>query len=349
MNDAKEINDDSTPNEVVAYLNNRLQSGEQPSTTHDVLADIQDGGLPLPRFNTSTTMIANIVNNWFDGSGVMHIVCDGLNRNLIVYTLSRVQEVSGSSLVWWWKEIDSDTYDRLMSSVQKGRELQFLLHEARDNHFMLTETIQKIWDATRSLPIEHSLRFCKKILGEHLRVWDTVLGAKTGSWESVHESRSLSWERWIKNGGKIEFATDYDVTVVQVAPERNEGLIKCWQNLIENESDPTKVLDVLQDVDYSGVMSSPSRFPYRDLYSKVKGYREDLSNIQYARTDPNLSDYGWLNIVDIFVTVDENSKPFVYMLSNNPADYRWTLWEDISFISPYLHKAGWRIDDQPQQ
>ena len=143
--------------------------------------------------------------------------------------------------------------------------------------------------------------------------------------------------------------TNYAVTVVQVAPEQNEGLIKYWQNLIKDESDPTKVLDVLQDVDYSGVMSSPSRFPYRDLYSKVKGYREDLSNIQYARTDSNLSDYGWLNIVDIFVTVDENSKPFVYMLSNNPADYGWTLWDNIAFISPYLHKAGWRIDDKPQQ
>lgn len=349
MNDAKEITDDSTPNEVVAYLNNNLQSGESPSTTHDVLTDIQDGELTLPRFNTSATMIANIVNNWLDGSGVTHIVCDGLTKNLIVYTLSEVQEVSGSSLVWWWKEIDSTAYIRLMSPIRKGYELQFLLHEARDNHFMLTETVQKVWDAARSLPIEHSLRFCKKILGERLRVWDTALGTKPGSWENVHESRSPSWERWIANGGKIEFVTDYDVTVVQVAPEQNEGLIKYWQNLIENENDPTKVLDVLQDVDYSGVMSSPSRFPYRDLYSKVKGYREDLSNIQYARTDPNLSDYGWTNIVDIFVTVDENSKPFVYMLSNNPANYGWTLWDNIAFISPYLHKAGWKIDGQPQQ
>lgn len=349
MNDAKEITDDSTPNEVVAYLNNRLQSGEQPSTMHDVLTDVRDGDLPLPRFNTSATMMANIVNNWFDGSGVMHIVCDGLNRNLIVYTLSRVQEVSGSSLVWWWKEIASNTYDRLMSPVREGRELQFLLHEARDNQFMLTETVQKVWSIARSLPEEHSLRFCKKILGERLRVWDTALGTKSGSWENVHESSSPSWERWIKNGGEIEFVTNYDVTVVQVAPGRNEGLIKYWQNLIKDESDPTKVLDVLQDVDYSGVMSSPSRFPYRDLYSKVKGYREDLSNIQYARTDPNLSDYGWLNIVDVFVTVDENSKPFVYMLSNNPANYGWTLWDNIAFISPYLHKAGWRIDDKPRQ
>ena len=176
MNNAKEINDDSTPNEVVAYLNNRLQSGESPFTTHDALTDIQDGELTLPRFNTSATMIANIVNNWFDGSGVAHIVCDGLNRNLIVYTLSRVQEVSGSSLVWWWKEIDSTAYIRLMSPIRKGYELQFLLHEARDNQFMLTETVQKVWDAARSLPIEHSLRFCKKILGERPRVAFSIMG-----------------------------------------------------------------------------------------------------------------------------------------------------------------------------
>ena len=47
MNNAKEITDDSTPNEVVTYLNNRLQSGESPFTTHDALTDIQDGELTL--------------------------------------------------------------------------------------------------------------------------------------------------------------------------------------------------------------------------------------------------------------------------------------------------------------
>lgn len=348
MNNAKEITADSSPNEVVAFLNDGLKSGASFYTMRDVLTDIQDGELPLPGFNAEATLMANIVNNWLDGSGDVYIVCDKQDSH-IVYTLSEVRDASGPSLVWWWKKVTPSAYARLMVFVQKGRELQFLLHEARDNHFMLTEAIQKIWEAARSLPIEHSLRFCKKILGERLRVWDTVVGTKSGSWENVHESRSPSWERWIANGGKIEFVTNYNVAVVQVAPEQNEGLIKCWQNLIKDENDPAKVLDVLLDVDASGVMSSPSRFPYRDLYSKVKGYREDLSNIQYARTDPNLSDYGWLNIVDVFVTVDENSKPFVYMLSNNPADYGWTLWDNIAFISPYLHKAGWRIDDKPRQ
>lgn len=349
MNDTKEITDDSTPNEVVALLNNRLQSSKSPYTIRDVLTDIQDEELTLPRFNTSATLMANTVNYWFGDSGGVYIVCDGLNSPPIVYALSRVQDASGSSLVWWWKEIASNTYDRLMSPVREGRELQFLLHEARDNQFMLTETVQKVWSIARSLPEEHSLRFCKKILGERLRVWDTALGTKSGSWENVYESRSPSWERWLVNGGRIEFVTDYNVAVVQVAPEQNEGLIKYWQNLIENENDPYKVLDVLQDVDASGVMSSPSRFPYRDLYSKIKGYREDLSNVYYARTDPSLSYYGWMNIVDIFVTVDEGNEPFVYMLSNNPDVYGWTLWDDIAFISPYLHKAGWRIDDKPRQ
>ena len=318
MSDTREVTESMTPNEVVAFLNDGIQTGSTPTALDDILDDIRDEQLSLHGFDEGETRVVNAVNDWFDDDKIACLVCETKNEQ-VVYTLSEVQDVSGSFLVWWWKKIDSTTYIRLMSPIRKGYELQFLLHEARDNHFMLTETVQKVWDAARSLPIEHSLRFCKKILGEHLRVWDTALGTKPGSWENVHESRSPSWERWIANGGKIEFVTNYDVTVVQVAPEQNEGLIKYWQNLIENENDPTKVLDVLQDVDYSGVMSSPSRFPYHDLYSKIKGYREDLSNIQHARTDPNLSDYGW------------------------------TLWDDIAFISPYLHKAGWKIDDKSRQ
>ena len=348
MNDTREITESMTPNEVVAFLNDGLKSGESPYTMRDVLTDIQDGELSPPGFNAEATLMANTVNYWFGGSRGTCIVCDGQDGQ-IVYALSEVQDASGPSLVWWWKQVPSSTYDRLMSSVQKGRRLQFLLYEARDNQFMLTETVQKIWDTARSLPREHSLMFCKKILGENVRVWDTVLDTRPGSWESVHESRSPSWERWLVNGGKIQFATDYNVAVVKVTPGQNEGLVKYWQKLIENESDPIKVLNVLQDVDVSGVMSSPSRLPYRDLYSKVKGYREDLSNVQYARTDPHLSDYGWTNIVDMFVTVDEDNEPFVYVLSNNPDVYGWTLWDDIASISPYLHKVGWRIDDQPRQ
>lgn len=79
MNNAKEITDDSTPNEVVAYLNNRLQSSKSPYTIRDVLTDIQDEELTLPRFNTSATLMANTVNYWFGDSGGVYIVCDGLN------------------------------------------------------------------------------------------------------------------------------------------------------------------------------------------------------------------------------------------------------------------------------
>ena len=154
MSDTKEITADSSPNEVVAFLNDGLKSGASFYTMRDVLTDIQDGELPLPGFNAEATLMANIVNNWLDGSGDVYIVCDKQDSH-IVYTLSEVRDVSGPSLVWWWKKVTPSDYARLMVFVQKGRELQFLLHEARDNHFMLTEAIQKIWEAARSLPIEH--------------------------------------------------------------------------------------------------------------------------------------------------------------------------------------------------
>lgn len=263
-------------------------------------------------------------------------MCETKNEQ-VVYTLSEVQDVSGSFLVWWWKKYDASAYTELMGAIEQGRKFQFLLHEGQGNRFLINETIQEVWEVARDIPRKHSLKFFKRVVKEEAYF--------SNSWETVDDYHSRHWRRWLSRGGFVRFKPkDVDMFVC-VSDDRNKGALSFWQDLMEDGD----ILGTLRDVDKSGVMSTPSKFPYRDLCSKAKGYREDLSNIQYARTDPNLSDYGWLNIVDVFVTVDEDNKPSVYMFSNNPADYRWTLWEDISFISPYLHKAGWRIDDKPRQ
>lgn len=99
-------------------------------------------------------------------------------------------------------------------------------------------------------------------------------------------------------------------------------------------------------MDKSGVMSSPSKFPYRDLCSKAKGYREDLSDVKIARNDPNLSDNGRVNIVYMFVTVNKYNEPSVYMLSDHFKSYDWRVFDDTEVISPYLHKVGWTNNTQ---
>ena len=100
--------------------------------------------------------------------------------------------------------------------------------------------------------------------------------------------------------------------IVSVRNDCADGCISWWKTCAQG----SHLLWTLQVAEASGVMSSPDRFPYHDLYRHAEGYREDLSDVSAARNDAVLSGNGRVHIVDIFVTV-EGASPVVYMLSNH--------------------------------
>ena len=328
MNDTREVTESMTPNKVVAFLNDATQSGYIPTVLDDILDDIRDGQLSLHGFDESATRVVNAVNDWFDDDKIACLVCRTQHKR-VIYTLSEVQDVSGSSLVWWWKKYDASTYNELISAIKRGRRLQFLLHEAQDNRFLINKVIQEVWEVARDISREHSLKFFKKVVKEKAYF--------SSSWETVDNYQSRIWRQWLSRGGFVRFKPKGVDMFVCVGGDYNKEVPSFWQDFIKN-GEP---LGVLRDVDNSGVMSTPSRFSYRDLYSKAKGYREDLSDVNVARDDPNLSKNGRVNIVHMFVTVNEDNKPSVYMLSDYFRTYGWRLFDDIEVISPYLSKMGW--------
>lgn len=328
MSDTREITESMAPNEVVAFLNDGTQSGSIPTALDDILDDIRDGQLSLHGFDEDNTRVVNAVNDWFDDDKIACLVCETKNEQ-VVYTLSEVQDVSGSFLVWWWKKYDASAYTELMGAIEQGRKFQFLLHEGQGNRFLISETIQEVWEVARDIPRKHSLKFFKKVVKEEAYF--------SNSWETVDDYQSRHWRQWLSRGGFVRFKPKGIDMFVCVSDDRNKGALSFWQELIEDGD----TLGVLRDVDKSGVMSSPSKFPYRDLCSKVKGYREDLSDVKIANNDPSLSENGRVNIVHMFVTVNRYNEPSVYMLSDHFKSYDWRVFDDIEVISPYLHKVGW--------
>ena len=221
-----------------------------------------------------------------------------------------------------------------MGAIEQGRKFQFLLHEGQGNRFLISETIQEVWEVARNIPRKHSLKFFKKVVKEEAYF--------SNSWETVDDYQSCHWRRWLSRGGFVRFKSNGVDMFVCVSDDRNKGALSFWQELIEDGD----TLGVLRDVDKSGVMSSPSKFPYRDLCSKAKGYREDLSDVNVARNDPNLSENGRVNIVYMFVTVNRYNEPSVYMLSDHFKSYDWRVFDELEVISPYLHKVGWTNNTQ---
>lgn len=188
MSDMREVTESMAPNEVVAFLNDGTQTGSIPTALDDILDDIRDGQLSLHGFDEDDTRVVNAVNDWFDDDKIACLVCETKNEQ-VVYTLSEVQDVSGSFLVWWWKKYDASAYTELMGAIKQGRKFQFLLHEGQGNRFLINETIQEVWEVARDIPRKHSLKFFKRVVKEEAyfsNSWETgTRWGCSGMWTRV--------------------------------------------------------------------------------------------------------------------------------------------------------------------
>ena len=221
MSDTREVTESMAPNEVVAFLNDGTQSGSIPTTLDDILDDIRDRQLPLHGFDEDNTRVVNAVNDWFDDDKIACLVCETKNEQ-VVYTLSKVQGISGESLVWWWKKYDDSAYTELMGAIEQGRKFQFLLHEAQGNRFFINDVIQEVWKVARDIPREHSLKFFKRAVKEKTYF--------SGSWETVDDYHSRHWRQWLSRGGFVRFKPKGIDMFVCVSDNRNKGALLSGRN-----------------------------------------------------------------------------------------------------------------------
>ena len=330
-----EVTKRMTPDDVVVFLNRATRYGQVSAIMDDFLDSVRRGSLPLYKFDEDATLMVNTVSECF-GVGEIGSVVLRTQGKRVVYTLSEVNSVTGSSLTWWWRRFKAADYSPLREAVEQGRDLQYRLFEAQDNRFMVQEAVQDAWGTVKEIPYKYSLQFFRKVFegfGSRIDIRPLT------SWEPLDDCDSQSWKDFLEHGGDVRIGGK-DI-VVRVGDKFADGHISWWKTCIQNSD----VLIALQVAKSSGVMSSPDRLPYRDLYRHAEGYREDLSDVSVARNDATLSKNGRVHIVDMFVTV-ENASPIVYMLSNHHGYYTWRMFNDMEVIAPYLHRMGWKGSDQ---
>lgn len=330
-----EITKMMTPDDVVVFLNRATRYGQVSTNMDDFLDSVRSGSLSLYKFDEYATLMVNTVSQWFGEGEIISVVLRTQSKR-VVYTLSEVNSASGSSLTWWWRRFKTTDYSPLREAVEQGRGIQYRLLEAQDNRFMVQEAVQVAWDAAREISYKHSLRFFKKVFegfGSSISIRSLY------TWVSLDDCDPKNWKDFLERGGDVRIGGK-DI-VVRVGDKFADGHVSWWKTCVQGSD----LLRVLQVVKASGVMSSPDRFPYRDLYRHAEGYREDLSDVSVARNDATLSQNGRVHIVDIFVIV-RDATPIVYMLSNHNGHYYWREFNDMEVIASYLHWMGWKDGNQ---
>lgn len=330
-----EVTKTMTPDDVVVFLNRATRYGRVPADLDGFLNSVRNGSLSLYKFDEDATLMVNTVSQWFGEGEIISVVLRTQGKK-VVYTLSEVNSASGSSLIWWWRRFKTADYNPLREAVEQGRGLQYRLLEARDNRFMIQEAVQDAWGAAKEIPYGYSLQFFRKVFEGF---GSSVSIRSLTSWEYLDNCDTQDWKEFLEHGGDVRIGGK-DM-VVRVGDDYADGRVSWWKTCAQGSD----LLRTLQTARTSGVMSSPDRFPYHDLYRHADGYREDLSDVKVARNDATLSKNGRVHIVDMFVTVEDTS-PIVYMLSNHRGRYEWRMFNDMEVIASYLHRMGWKGSDQ---
>ena len=137
---------------------------------------------------------------------------------------------------------------------------------------------------------------------------------------------------WLQEGGILGFGdafffrpTNYAYQGFRVGPEYAGGIMKKWINdakVIRNERE---ALDLLNDIADSGVSYSGSTdFDWRDIYSHIPGFRDDLSDIDAVRAVVEENDHEYATTG--FVMQDESSGELVYVYLIDDGELFWKSW-----------------------
>lgn len=137
---------------------------------------------------------------------------------------------------------------------------------------------------------------------------------------------------WLQKGGILGFGdtfffrpTSYAYQGFRVGPEYAGGIMEKWINdakVIRNEREAR---DLLNDIADSGVSYSGSTdFDWRDIYSHIPGFRDDLSDIDAVRAVVEENDHEYA--IAGFVIQDESSSEIVYVYLIDDGELFWKSW-----------------------
>ena len=137
---------------------------------------------------------------------------------------------------------------------------------------------------------------------------------------------------WLQEGGIMGFGdssffrpTSYAYQWFRVGPEYTGGIIEKWINDAKVVHSERAAQDLLNDITNSGVSYSDSiDFDWRDIYSHIPGFRDDLSDIESVRkvVEENTHEYA----VSGFVMKDGSSGKITYVYLIDDGQLFWRSW-----------------------
>ena len=137
---------------------------------------------------------------------------------------------------------------------------------------------------------------------------------------------------WLQDGGILGFGdssffrpTSYAYQRFRVGTEYTGGIIEKWIDDAKGIRSKTKAQELLNDITNSGVSHSDSiDFDWRDIYSHIPGFRDDLSDIESVRkiVEENTHEYA----VAGFVMRDDLSDKTTYVYLIDDGQLFWRSW-----------------------
>ena len=137
---------------------------------------------------------------------------------------------------------------------------------------------------------------------------------------------------WLQEGGILGSGdafffrpTNYAYQGFHVGPEYANGIMEKWINdakAIRNEKEARDLLNNIADsgVSYSGSVD----FCWRDIYSHIPGFRDDLSDTDTVRKVVEENDHEYAETG--FVMQDESSSELVYVYLIDDGELFWKSW-----------------------
>jgi hypothetical protein len=137
---------------------------------------------------------------------------------------------------------------------------------------------------------------------------------------------------WLQEGGILGFGdafffrpASYAYQGFRVGPEYAGGIMEKWINEAKAIRSEREARDLLNNITDSGVSHSDSTdFDWRDIYSHIPGFRNDLSNIDDVRKVVKENDHEYATTG--FVMQDESSSELVYVYLIDDGELFWKSW-----------------------
>lgn len=137
---------------------------------------------------------------------------------------------------------------------------------------------------------------------------------------------------WLQQGGILGFGdafffrpTSYAYQGFRVGPEYAGGIMKKWIGDAKAIRSEREARDLLNNIADSGVSYSGSvDFCWRDVYSHIPGFRDDLSNTGDVRKVVEDNDHEYATTG--FVMQDERSGELVYVYLIDDGELFWKSW-----------------------